>query len=210
MEQFLASLDPWLVYVLVGLLTFGESAAFLGLLLPGEVALVGAAAIAGVVGLSPVALVVVAALCATAGGLFGYELGRRFGPRLLALGPVRKRIGPRVSRMAGRLDGPAGLSLVVIGRFNQATRAAVPAMAGMGSMRWGVFATANLAGALAWAVLFTTVGYYGAEWWRASSWPVQVVSAAVLAGAAGVWVATGRDDEPEVDVSGNGLPSARE
>lgn len=49
MEAFIASLDPWLIYLVVAVLTFGESAAFLSLVFPGEVALVAAAAL-GLVG----------------------------------------------------------------------------------------------------------------------------------------------------------------
>jgi hypothetical protein len=68
MDTFLAALDPWLIYLVVGALTFGESAAFLGLLLPGEIALVGAAAVAMAVGVNPVTLAVVAAGCSALGG----------------------------------------------------------------------------------------------------------------------------------------------
>lgn len=192
MDGFFASLDPWMVYVVIGALTFGESAAFLGLLFPGEVALVAAGAVAVTVGVDPVTLAIVAAACSSAGGLAGYEIGRRYGARLVEWRPVATRVGPHLTRVAHRLAGPGATLLVALGRFNQATRAAVPALAGMAPMRWSTFAVANTAGGVVWALTFTLIGFYAAEWWRVSSGPVQVVLAVVLACGIGAWFAVTR------------------
>lgn len=75
MENFLAGLDPIVIYMVVGGLAFGESVSFLSFFLPGEVALVTAAALAGPVGTDPIVLGAVAATAAAAGGWCGYELG---------------------------------------------------------------------------------------------------------------------------------------
>lgn len=75
METFLAGLDPLLIYLVVAGLAFGESVSFLSFFLPGEVALVTAAALAGPVGTDPIVLGAVAATAAAAGGWCGYELG---------------------------------------------------------------------------------------------------------------------------------------
>lgn len=189
MDAFLTSLDPWMVYVMIGAVTFGESAAFLGLLFPGEVALVAAAALAITIGVDPAALAIVAAASSSAGGFVGYELGRRYGLRLVEWEPVSRRVGPHLTRLAHRLSAPGAGALVALGRFNQATRAAVPALAGMAPMRWTRFAVANCAGGILWALTFTLIGFFAAEWWRVSSGPVQVIMAVVLASGVGAWVA---------------------
>lgn len=192
MDAFLGSLEPWLIYLVIGFLTFGESAAFLGLVFPGEVALVAAAAVAGLTGVDPFTLAVVAAVAASAGGVAGYELGHRYGHRLLRWDPIARRVGPHIARVSRKMAGPGATALVVVGRFNQVTRATVPALAGMGPMSRLRFSLANAAGGIAWAVAFTAVGFYAAAWWRASSGSVQVIVAVVLAAAVGAWAALTR------------------
>jgi membrane protein DedA with SNARE-associated domain len=70
-------------YVVIGLLAFGEAAAFVRLLLPGEVAalLGGVLASRGQVSLPLILLV--AAVAAIAGDSVGCEIGRRWGSRLV-------------------------------------------------------------------------------------------------------------------------------
>lgn len=188
MERFLASLDPVLIYVVVALLTCGESAAFLSLVLPGEIALVAAAAIGVSAGVDPIVLTAVATCGALFGGLVGYGIGRRYGPRMMAWGPIDRRLGERMSQLRPMMSGPEAGALVGVARFNQITRAIVPALAGMSGMGRLRFAIANGIGALAWAALFTAIGYYAAEWWRSTSGLVHLVMAAVVALAAGWWL----------------------
>lgn len=186
MENFFASLDPWLIYVVIGVLTWGESAAFLSLVFPGEVALVAAAALGVSAGLDPVVLAGVAALGALIGGIFGYSIGRRYGQRLVHWGPIDRRLGHRMDALRPLLVGHEAGALVAVARFNQITRAVVPALAGMAEMGRVRFAVANGVGALIWAAVFTAVGFYAAEWWRSTSGLVHLVMAVVvLAGLAG-------------------------
>lgn len=188
MEAFIASLDPWLIYVVVAVLTFGESAAFLSLVFPGEIALVAAAALGVSAGVDPVLLAGVATIGALAGGIFGYAMGRRYGPRLMKWDPIDRRLGPRMAELRPMLGGPEAGALVAVARFNQITRAVVPALAGMAEMGRVRFAIANGIGALIWAALFTAVGYYAAEWWRSTSGLVHLVMAAVVVVGVGAWL----------------------
>lgn len=188
MEAFIASLDPWLVYVVIGVLTFGESAAFLSLVFPGEVALVAAAALGVSAGFDPVILGGVAALGALTGGLFGYAIGRRFGPRLVSWDPIDRRLGHRMHELQPLLAGHEAGALVAVARFNQITRAVVPALAGMAEMGRVRFAVANGIGAVIWAAVFTAVGYYAAEWWRSTSGLVHLVMAVFLVGGLATWL----------------------
>lgn len=187
MEAFIASLDPWLIYLVVAVLTFGESAAFISLVFPGEIALVAAAALGVSAGVDPWLLAAVASVGALTGGLFGYAVGRRYGPRLVSWGPIARRLGERMEELRPMLGGPEAGALVAVARFNQITRAVVPALAGMAQMGRVRFAVANGVGAIIWAALFTAIGYYAAEWWRSTSGLVHLVMAAALVVSVGSW-----------------------
>lgn len=187
MENFFQSLDPWLIYAVIALLTFGESAAFVSLVLPGEVGLVTAAALGNAAGLNPILLAGVAALGALVGGVVGYVVGERFGPRLLAWDPIARRLGPEIEELRPSLIGQRAAALVALARFNQVTRAVVPALAGTVEMGRARFALANGLGALVWATVFTMVGYYAAEWWQSTSGLVHAIAAVALVGGLAAW-----------------------
>ncbi|HSJ34157.1 MAG TPA: VTT domain-containing protein [Acidimicrobiia bacterium] len=192
MENFLAGLDPIVIYMVVGGLAFGESVSFLSFFLPGEVALVTAAALAGPVGTDPVVLGGVAVVAAAAGGWCGYELGRRYGPGLMKWRPIAGRVDERLAHLDRALQRGSGIAVVIAGRFNQFTRALVPAVAGIARMPRHRFMWANLAGAIAWGVGFTLIGHVAAEWWRNTSGTAHVLMAVVMASIAGAWWASGR------------------
>lgn len=188
MEEFLSSLDPLLIYGFISAMTFGESAAFLSLVFPGEVALVAAAALGVSAGVDPVVLGGVAAIGALLGGMFGYAMGRRYGPRIVSWEPIDRKLGHRMAELRPMVAGPEAGALVAVARFNQITRAVVPALAGMAEMGRVRFAVANGVGAVVWAALFTAIGYYAAEWWRSTSGFVHIVMAVVVAAGAGWWL----------------------
>src|SRR5689334_3845609 len=75
---------PWLVYVLVGLVVFAEDALFVGFVLPGETLAIigGVTASLGHTHLSVILLIVV--LAAIVGDSVGFEIGRHFGPKIMA------------------------------------------------------------------------------------------------------------------------------
>jgi membrane-associated protein len=187
-QEFLSSLDPWLIYLIVGLLTLGESAAFLSLVFPGEIALITAAAIGLSAGVDPILLAGVATVGAVVGGILGYAIGRRYGSRLVAWEPISRRFEQRITELRPLLSGPEAGALVAVARFNQITRAVVPALAGMAHMGRLRFAVANGIGALIWAVVFTAIGYYAAEWWHNTSGLVHVVMALAFVGVVFSWL----------------------
>jgi membrane protein DedA with SNARE-associated domain len=83
--------------------------------------------------------------------------------------------------------------LVAVARFNQITRAVVPALAGMAGMGKVRFTVSNAVGALVWATVFTAIGFYAAEWWHSTSQLVHLILAALLVvGAAGWWLTRSR------------------
>ena len=148
--------SPW-AYLVVGLLATAE-AVFVGLVLPGELALLLGGFLAYQGRVSLVGMVAVAAVAAVAGYLLGYETGRRLGPalRTSALG---RRIGPaRWDRVQAVLAARGGQAIFV-GRFIGVLRALMPAAAGMARMPYRTFLVYSVASGLIWAPGFVLLGY---------------------------------------------------
>jgi membrane-associated protein len=147
-----------LVYVLVAALVFGETALFIGFVLPGETAVLVAGVVASQdhVNVGVVAVLVVTA--ATAGECVGYWIGHHYGERLMKLRVLRRRRPALERALEGlRRRGPI---YVFVGRFTAFLRAVIPALAGMSRMNYRRFFIANAAGAILWGIAFTLLGYF--------------------------------------------------
>lgn len=154
----LSSLSPGVVYLVVGLLVFGEAAVFLGFVLPGETAVIVGGFIASQGKVNVVVLCVVVVVAAIVGDSVGYLVGRRYGTRLLTVRPLsRRRAG--IDRALAGLER-RGATYVFLGRFTAFFRAVVPGLAGMSHLRYRRFLAANAAGAVCWGVSYTLLGYF--------------------------------------------------
>src|SRR5436305_6895262 len=153
------TVGEWL-YVIAGGLAFAEAAILVGMVLPGETALL----VAGVFcnakygELKLGIMIPVAVVAAIAGDSVGYEFGRHFGPALR-----RSRLGVWVGphRWAA-VDGfiqRHGGKAVLLGRLTALLRALMPSMAGMSGMRYRTFLTWNAIGGLIWAPGCVLLGY---------------------------------------------------
>ena len=147
LDQVLGLHGP-VVYLIVGFLVFAEDALFVGFVLPGETAAIlgGVAASRHNVSLTLMCIIVV--LAAIVGDSVGYEIGARYGTRLLSLRVLRRRkdrIDAARATLARR-GGPA----VFGGRFVAFLRAVMPFLAGTSHMRYPRFLAYNAAGGLAW------------------------------------------------------------
>ncbi len=149
--------SPW-AYIVLGLLAAAESAAFVGLAVPGETAMLlgGFLAYQGRVNLF--VMMAAGAAGAVVGDSIGYEIGRVFGEPL-----KRSRLGRRVgedrwARGEAYLRAKGGRA-VFLGRFIGVLRALVPALAGMSRMPYRTFLPWNAAGGLIWAPGFVLLGY---------------------------------------------------
>jgi membrane-associated protein len=179
--NWLLNLSGPLVYLMVAALVFSEDALFFGFVLPGE----SAAVIGGVIasahhGVDLPVLMVVVVLAAIIGDSVGYEVGRRFGPRLLATRFATKH-QERIerSRTFMRERGPVA---VFLGRFVALFRAMVPALAGLSQLPYRRFLLFNAAGGLIWGIGYTLLGYLtGAAYKQAAS--TAGTAAAVVVGA---------------------------
>ena len=145
------------VLLVVGALVFGESAVFIGFVLPGETAVLLGGFLASTGRIPVVALGVVVVVAAIVGDSVGYEVGRRFGPRLLRT----RLLGRHAHRLEGArrfLDG-RGASAVFLGRFTAFLRAVTPGLAGLTGMRYRRFLVYNAAGGLVWGLGCAAAGY---------------------------------------------------
>ena len=149
--------SPW-AYVVLALLAAAESAAFVGLAVPGETAMLlgGFLAYQGRVDLA--VMMAAGALGAIVGDSVGYEIGRQFGEPLKR-GRLGRRVGrDRWARGEAYLRAKGGRA-VFLGRFVGVLRALVPALAGMSRMPYRVFLPWNAAGGVIWAPGFVLLGY---------------------------------------------------
>ena len=152
------SLGAW-TYALVAALAFLETGAFVGLVAPGETAIVlgGVVAAEGEVSLPLIALA--AWLAAALGDLASFALGRRLGrPFLVAHGPRVGVTAPRLARVDAFFDRHGGKA-ILIGRFVGLVRAVAPFVAGASGLALRRFLPYSIAGTLVWATAFTLVGY---------------------------------------------------
>ena len=142
------SVGVWL-YVIAGGLAFSEAALLVGMVLPGEAALLVAGYFCHQGVLSLPVMIVVAIVCAVLGDSVGYEFGRHFGPTLR-----RSRVGnwvgsdrwDKVDAFLHRHGGKA----VLLGRLTAILRALMPSMAGMSGMRYRTFLVWNASGGVIW------------------------------------------------------------
>src|ERR1017187_4992140 len=147
-----------LVYVLVALLVFGEAALFFGFVLPGETAVIVAGVVASQGRVNVVIVAILVVVAAVVGDSMGYEVGKRYGDRLIALPVLRRRRAALERALEGlRRRGPI---YVFVGRFTAFLRAVMPGLAGMSRLHYRRFLFANALGGIIWGISFTLLGYF--------------------------------------------------
>ncbi|MCF0094691.1 DedA family protein [Micromonospora sp. MH99] len=154
----LVGLPPVVVLVLAFLLPALEASTFLGLVVPGEVAVLVGGVVAHSGRLPLWAVVVVALAGAVLGDQVGFLVGRRYGRRLLNRAP-RRFVRSGEVRRAFDLIRRRGAAAVVFGRWAAALRALVPGLAGMSGIPRRTFTLANVAGGALWAAAVAVLGY---------------------------------------------------
>jgi membrane protein DedA with SNARE-associated domain len=189
LAEGLLSLSGWAALALLFTLPALEAPAFLGLVLPGEVALLLGGVLAAQDRVPLPAALAVGTAGALAGDSAGYWLGRRWGPRLLA-SRLGRRVGPaRLRRVEGLLARGGGRALLV-GRCTAGVRVVLPGLAGMLGLRYRTFAGWTGAAAVLWAVAHVLGGYAaGAGWRQVHQLSGRVGLAIVLAAAVAAAVA---------------------
>ncbi len=151
-------LGPW-SYALVGGLAFLETSAFVGLVAPGELAVVLGGVLAGRGQMELSVLFGVVWAAAVAGDGCGFVLGRRLGRPFLTRHGARVGATPERLEQVERFFARHGAKAIVVGRFVGVVRAMGPFTAGASGMRPGRFVAADVVGAGLWAGTFTGLGY---------------------------------------------------
>ena len=132
----------------------------LGIPLPGEIALVTAAAYASHGHISIYVVIVLAALGAIIGGVLGYLIGIKGGLPLVA--HYGGYVGVRRSHIARAhaFFEKNGAKTILFGRFIALLRTWAAIVAGAACMSFPKFVTYNTLGSIVWAIVFGWLGYY--------------------------------------------------
>ncbi|MFI9801717.1 DedA family protein [Streptomyces sp. NPDC052302] len=149
----------WWSYAVVFALTAAETSAFVGLLVPGESAVLLAAAVSGHGGPDVALLAAVVVAGAVTGDNLGFALGRRCakrpGHRWTPRIPGRHRDG----RLRTFLTGHSGAALFT-GKFIGFARTFLPYLAGSLGMPYRRFVLYSTAGSLVWGTGTVLVGHF--------------------------------------------------
>lgn len=152
------TLGPW-TYVLVGVLAFLETGAFVGLVAPGETAMLLGGLVAGQGKISVLVMIAIAWTAAVAGDMTSFYLGRRLGRDwLVRHGPKVKITEDRLESVEGFFDRHGGKA-ILLGRFVGLVRAIAPFLAGSSGMPLRRFAPYDVIGAGLWSSGLIVLGY---------------------------------------------------
>ena len=147
---------------IVFLLAFGESLAFISLLLPATAILFAVGGLIGASGIAFWPIWFAAALGAMFGDWFSYWLGYHYQYAILRLWPLSRY--PDVVLRGEAFFRKWGTAGIFFGRFFGPLRAGVPLAAGICAMPWVPFQMANVASALVWASGILLPGVIGMRW----------------------------------------------
>lgn len=172
----------------------------MGLPLPGESMIIGAAIYSAATGKLNIAGVIGAAvLGAIMGDNFGYLIGRWAGFRLL------RRYGAKVGLTDKRLQvgrylfARQGGKVVFFGRFIAILRTFVALLAGANQMEWRTFLLWNAVGGVVWATTYGTAAYLLGDAIRRVEGPVAIGLAVVGVIVIGVAVVVLRRNEHRLE-----------
>ncbi len=162
MENLMEPLLAWVTQhpnwagFIVFLLSFAESVAVVGVVVPGVALLFGVGALIGSGHLQFLPIWSWAVAGAIAGDGLSYWLGRHYREQLTNIWPLHKH--PELLEKGRRFFERHGTNSVALGRFVGPIRAVIPLIAGMADMKPTAFLIANILSALAWAVAYLAPG----------------------------------------------------
>lgn len=157
MTHFVASYGLWVVFTVVFLEVAGLP------FIPGETALIAAAALASQGHGNIVAIISLAIAAAVSGALFGYLVGHRWGREVLGRWPWFERVTRKGVERSQEFFDRHGSKAVFLGRFVPVLRATLGWMAGIARMRFRSFLLWNVVGAVAWGCSIGLLAYYVGE-----------------------------------------------
>jgi membrane protein DedA with SNARE-associated domain len=160
--DFVRAHEGWAAPI-VFVLAFGESLAFISLVLPAWAALVGIGVLMGSSGINFWPVWLAGSIGAALGDWLSYWIGLKLGPSVAHVWPLSRHpdLIPRGEAFMTRW-GALG---IFIGRFSGPLRATVPIIAGIFHMPFWRFQFANFTSAFLWAAMLLVLGDYGAKVW---------------------------------------------
>lgn len=162
LDEFANFLGAW-TYLVVGALAFLETGAFVGLLVPGETAMLIGGAVAGQGVINVFLLIAIAWVMAFLGDSTSFYLGHRLGREfILKHGPRFGITRERYEQVEDYFEKHGGKT-VLIGRFIGLVRALAPFVAGSSGMKYRAFAPYSILGAGLQITLHVLAGYFFAR-----------------------------------------------
>ena len=165
--EFVREHEAWAAPV-VGARAFGESLAFISLVLPAWGALVGIGALISASGIKVWPIWMAGALGAALGDWLSYWMGQHLEDTVAHLWPLSRH--PALLPKGAAFVKRWGVAGIFRGWFFGPLRASVPLAAGIFAMPYWRFQCANVSSACVWAAVLLTFGDTGSKllhwWWR--------------------------------------------
>jgi membrane protein DedA with SNARE-associated domain len=161
-DDIAQALGPW-TYALVGVLAYLETAAFVGLVAPGETVVIAGGVIAGQGEIDLIPLIGLVWITAVLGDSTSFYVGRRLGRRFLERHGPKVKITPERLAQVESYFGRHGGKTIVIGRFIGLVRALAPFIAGSSGFPYRRFIPYSIVGTGLWSTTFCVLGYI---FWR--------------------------------------------
>jgi undecaprenyl-diphosphatase len=157
-EDVAQTLGAW-TYLLVGVLAFLETGAFVGLVAPGESVVIIGGVIAGEGEISLIVLIGIVWTAAVLGDTTSFFIGRRLGRGfILRHGPKVKIDEARLEQVESYFERHGGKT-ILIGRFIGLVRALAPFVAGSSGLPYRRFIPFSVIGCGLWATVFCVLGF---------------------------------------------------
>ena len=153
--EFVRIHEAWAAPIVFAL-AFGESLAFISLLIPAWTALIGIGVLIGSSNINFWPIWIAGAIGAALGDWLSYWVGVKIGPPVAHMWPLSRHpeLLPRGEAFVTRW----GVLAIFIGRFFGPLRASVPLVAGIFRMHYWQFQIANFSSAFVWAFVLLTLG----------------------------------------------------
>jgi membrane protein DedA with SNARE-associated domain len=158
--DFVRTHEAWAAPIVFAL-AFGESLAFVSLVLPAWAVLVGIGALIGAGELDFGPIWIAGAVGAALGDWLSYWIGAKFKTSITRMWPFSRHpdLLPRGEAFVKRW----GVLAIVIARFSGPLRASVPIVAGIFAMPYWWFQFANFTSAFLWAAVLLKLGDVGGQ-----------------------------------------------
>jgi membrane protein DedA with SNARE-associated domain len=152
-EQYMLAYGYWVVF-------FGVMLENAGVPVPGETILLIAGYFASTGEFNIALVMLIAAVGAVIGDNIGFAIGHRYGRGfLLRVGRFIFLTPERFAYMESYFE-KYGNKTILVARFISGLRVFAALLAGASNMRWRVFLVYNIAGAVLWSVVITSLGYF--------------------------------------------------